>query len=382
MPVGEVTDFAELLDPGVRAVELMLTTGCNLRCAYCYQRRGVVRTMEPAVLDAAIRHLVTSRLGEPKLVLYGGEPLLAADLVRRALDKARTLAPAWMKPELEILTNGIRLDEEMTRFLVGRNVFITVSFDGIAPAQDERSPGSFDMLDRLLVRLKRDHPKHFRRRVAVKATLTSRNVPFLAASFRYFLSRGLRDVELVPVLPDEPGWNRRSSLDLDRQLGDVVKVSFEEFRRSGEIPFRPFRRGSTDATMGGAPACSCGSRGLLSVDVDGALAPCAAFARSTLGPQPKAIRHVMKSLGGLRVTDRNLLEALVRREKRARRLSFLAGKEKRQGPQGPCARCPVLPSCFVCPIAVAYGGGRVPAFHCDVNRLFARHRDVFRRMIA
>jgi sulfatase maturation enzyme AslB (radical SAM superfamily) len=282
-----------------------------------------------------------------------------------------------MKPDVQILTNGTRLDKEMTRFLVNRDVSITLSFDGVAAAQDDRSPGSFELLDRVLVRLERDHPEHFRRRVGVKVTLTSRNVPFFSASFRYFLSSGVRDVDIYPVVPDDPGWNARSRRELDRQLADVVKLSVEEFRRSGEVPFRAFRSAAAIPSADGAPACGCASRDLLFIDVDGALAPCSMLVPSTLGSPPKAIRRVVESLGGIHVTDPDLPEALARREKRARRLRFLAGPEVRRSPKGACATCKARPACFVCPVSVTRG--RVPAFHCDVNRLFARHQADFER---
>jgi sulfatase maturation enzyme AslB (radical SAM superfamily) len=338
--------------------------------------------MVPEVLDAAIRQLVCSRFDRPCLSLYGGEPLLAAPLVRRALDRVRQWAPARMRPDVQIVTNGTRLDEEMTRLLASRDVHITLSLDGVAPAQDDRSPGSFGSLDRLLVRLRRNHPGHFCKRLAVKVTLTSRNVAFLAASFRYFLSRGVRDVDIYPVLPDDSGWNARSRRELGRQLAEVVRLSRKEFRRSGEVPFRAFRDADAEQPAAGAPACACGSRGLLFVDVDGALAPCSVLATSTLGSPPRAIRRVVATLGGLHVTDAGLHAALIRRERRAHRLRFLAGSEDRQGPRGACARCKARSTCFVCPVAIACNRGRVPAFHCDVNRLFAWHRAAFRRQTA
>lgn len=370
---------AELLDPGVSTVMLMLTTRCNFRCAYCYQRHAAPRTMALEILDAAIRELAASRLLRPRLTLYGGEPLLAASLVRRALKRVRQWAPNRMRPDVRIVTNGTQLDEEMTRLLVSRDVHITLSVDGVAPSQDERSAGSFELLDQLLVRLRRHHPKHFRSRVAVSVTLTSRNVKFLSASFRYFLSRGVRDIEVFPVVPKDAGWSRQGARELDHQLAESVELSIEEFRRSGEVPFSPFRSAAAEQIAEGSAACACGTRGLLFVDVDGALAPCSVLAPSTLGPQPRAIHRVVAALGGLHVTDPDLPAALIRREKRARRLPFLVGLKDRQGPRGACARCTARSTCFVCPVAVACNGGRVPQFHCDVNRLFARHRAAFLR---
>ncbi len=359
----------------------MLTTACNFKCVYCYQRRSAPRTMSNQVLDAAIRRLVSSRLDRPSLTLYGGEPLLAAALVRRALDRVRAWAPTRMHPDIQIVTNGTRLDEETARLLVRRDVFITLSFDGVAPAQDDRRPGSFESLDALLVRLRRDHPRHFRRRLGVKATLTPGNVTCLADSVRYFLSRGLASIDVVPVFSDGGRWNPARARELDGQLRDIVRMSTGEFRRSGDIPFLGFRSPGGPSTLSDTPVCGCGSHGLLFVDVDGSLAPCAAMARSTLGPAPDAVRPLVKAFRDLKVSDTDLDRALARCERRATRLPILAGPQRRAGPVQPCARCRLRSACFVCPMAIALNGGRVPAFHCDVNRLFARHRAAFRRRV-
>ena len=303
------------------------------------------RTMPPEILDAAIRWLVSSRLDHPRLTLYGGEPLLAAPLIRRALDRVRKWAPRRMKPDVRIVTNGIRLDEEMARLLVGRDVFITISHDGVLPAQDDRGPGTYEVLDRLLVRLGRDYPKHFRTRLAVKMTLTSRNVRYLADSFRYFLSRGVRQVGVAAVLPDDPGWSVGCSRQLSRQLAEIAGISTDEFRRTGEIPFLPFRGGFGEESSDDGPVCACGSRGLLFVDVSGALAPCVGLAPSILGSQPKTIRNVARMLGCLRVTDRDLPAALLRRESRARRSRFLNVRPKVSALDR-CYRCPARSRCL------------------------------------
>ena len=240
---------------------------------------------------------------------------------------------------------------------------------------------NFESLDRLLIRLRRNHPNHFRKRVAVSgdADHSKRPVPLGLLSLLPLARRPGRRVR--PRSPRSAGWSAQVARELDRQLTEVARLSIQEFRRTGEVPFRRFQRGTADLAKGG-PACACGSRGLLFVDVDGALAPCVAFAPSTFGARPRPLRRVLAALGGLHVTDPDLPAALIRRERHARRLRFLAGSEDRQSPLGQCARCEARPTCSVCPVAIACNRGRVPAFHCDVNRLFGRRRAAFHRQTA
>jgi hypothetical protein len=88
-------------------------------------------------------------------------------------------------------------------------------------------------------------------------------------------------------------------------------------------------------------------------------------------------RRIVGALGGLHVFDPELAAGLVRRERRAGSLLSLRRPADRRETARRCARCPARASCLVCPGAIALAGGRVPDFHCDVNRLLERYRDRF-----
>lgn len=83
------------------------------------------------------------------------------------------------------------------------------------------------------------------------------------------------------------------------------------------------------------------------------------------------------SLVGRSGTRRNGGAAVVRRERRADWRPFLSRPNNRRRQCSPCARCKVRSTCFVCSAAVACNGSRVPALHCDLNRLLDRHREMF-----
>lgn len=88
-----------------RLLVLVLTRRCDQRCAHCPQAFSD-RDMTPETLDAALRGL-RPLLAEPARVkLFGGEPLLRADLAERAVDLLAALAPGT---PVELPTNGRRL---------------------------------------------------------------------------------------------------------------------------------------------------------------------------------------------------------------------------------------------------------------------------------
>lgn len=178
----------------IRAVTLIVTAGCNLRCRYCYQDWKHAASMPWPVLQAAIDLASRSRHRRVSVGFMGGEPLIEARLVRRAIRYANTRrAPARWR--FSLTTNGLLLTPRLVEFVVRHEVGITLSFDGVPAAQQLRAPGSFEALDRLLDRLAGRHPAYFRRRLSVAVTVTPRSVPLLERSVRYLLSKGVREIQ-------------------------------------------------------------------------------------------------------------------------------------------------------------------------------------------
>ena len=66
----------------IRSLHLVLTSRCNLHCAYCWQPRRSRRTMGLKTLHAAIGLVSGSRHRSIELVFSGGEPLLVFPLIR------------------------------------------------------------------------------------------------------------------------------------------------------------------------------------------------------------------------------------------------------------------------------------------------------------
>src|SRR5690242_12446211 len=140
---------------------------CNLACSYCYVYemadqgwRGQPLSMTGHVADQAVRriaeHVRSHDIADIRIVLHGGEPLLAgggfieylALAVRRAL-------PSTTKADLIVQTNGTHLDAAMLDTLARHGIRVGVSLDGGRAATDRyrRSAGgrsSYDSVVRAL----------------------------------------------------------------------------------------------------------------------------------------------------------------------------------------------------------------------------------------
>ena len=69
---------------GVKTYTILPTTACNARCVYCYEQGMKVATMSDATADKVIDFILkTKRSEEITLCWFGGEPLVAANIINR-----------------------------------------------------------------------------------------------------------------------------------------------------------------------------------------------------------------------------------------------------------------------------------------------------------
>lgn len=374
MPASRETD----------SLGLVVTADCNLRCAYCYQDRKQPREMSWPTMSRALDLLASSNRRRADVTFLGGEPLLGFPLIVRAVRRLGRRFPAKRRPDYVIATNGLLLTPRRLAFLERHRFDIQLSFDGVAPAQDLRSPGSFAILDRLLDRLRLRHRPYFRRRVMVAVTVTAPAIPHLADSFDYLLAKGVEDIAIGPAM-GHPRLSKAQAGELDRQVGRIFKQSRQHYQETGRVPLRLFRKSAPAPRKPARSALACvAAIGRdLAVDVDGEVYPCALLVRScqTVARPALARRLAAMSLGP--VTD---LQRLVQRRARlpdAARAARIFGPQsrKRSGLER-CAACRYAAACFVCPIACAKnpdsaGANRIPDFQCAFNRIALEYRRRF-----
>lgn len=171
--------------PSTYALTVLTSTDCNLGCGYCFQNTGqdpVGGSRPPriaharltsqtitSVLDFAARQMVAAGLGQLRVLLFGGEPLLnprgCLELLQRAADYGMTAA--WMISNLTLLT------EPLARQLSERGLgSVQVTFDGDRVDHDRirvrRSHGgTFDGILRNIVRASAVTPIRWTLRVNV-----------------------------------------------------------------------------------------------------------------------------------------------------------------------------------------------------------------------
>ncbi|MET7395355.1 FxsB family cyclophane-forming radical SAM/SPASM peptide maturase [Dactylosporangium sp. NPDC005572] len=115
---------------------------CDLACDYCYmyehadqswKRRPPAMTADVGrrLSDRIAEHVRHHRLTEIRVILHGGEPLLAGvDGITRLVDGIRAAVNGAAAVRFAIQTNGVRLDRAFLECLRALGVSVGVSLDG------------------------------------------------------------------------------------------------------------------------------------------------------------------------------------------------------------------------------------------------------------
>lgn len=143
---------------------------CNLSCDYCYvyemadqSWRSKPVTMPAEVVARAsariAEHITSHDLDEVRVILHGGEPLMAGpEFFAGLAAELRNTIPASCTVELGMQTNAVLLDEKFLEVLLANRIRIGVSLDGGRDANDRHRSyangrGSYDLVAAALGRL-------------------------------------------------------------------------------------------------------------------------------------------------------------------------------------------------------------------------------------
>ncbi|GAA3345504.1 FxsB family radical SAM/SPASM domain protein [Amorphoplanes nipponensis] len=121
---------------------------CNLACDYCYVYRHADQSWrrKPVAMSRSTMERLADRLGEHarthhlpylRVILHGGEPLLAgADFLRYAVRSIRRALPCGTRPLFTVQTNGVLLDRAVLELFLEEEVRVGVSLDGSRATND------------------------------------------------------------------------------------------------------------------------------------------------------------------------------------------------------------------------------------------------------
>ncbi|MEN8006034.1 MAG: radical SAM protein [Candidatus Krumholzibacteriota bacterium] len=371
------------IDP-VGSLSVLLTSGCNLDCRYCYRQAGPARRLDWGDLRRSLDWALAAPGGELELIFSGGEPLLEFDLLSRAISHVRSNGRSGRPVELRILTNGILLDPDRLEFLDHHSVFVNLSFDGVGEAQIHRGEGTWDKLDRLLGLMKDQHDQWFSDYCRVTMTLTPQNLPYLADSVEYLVDRKVEAIGVSPALSRVPGWDDDLLPPLDRQFSRIFDHGKRHLQKTGKVPFLAFRKYLEDdiPPEPGKRSCAALAGHNPVLDVDGHLYSCLMFAPSGMDTSDRRLKEIAEDIDLGQPDDPEFEDKRRSFTGGIRNSELFSSAPDLESRYGKCRECPAAAVCKICPLALLESGPgkapkKVPALLCAYNLLSIRYRGNF-----
>lgn len=214
-----------------------LSNRCNLNCKYCYV---AINQGEPTLLS--FEHLkhdidfffaqVPGDHDQKKITFLGGEPFLNFPLLQRAVDYVRETQGKDIV--LQTFTNGVNISQDKLDWCDSRELYVTVSLDGMKETNDrvrvfwkDESRSVFDTVMERLAAVRKD-------RLGVSLVFDTKSVGRLLKNIDFFYKQGFSRITFNPELYEL--WPEEKLAEL-RAVMQGFKRYYGTLLRSGARPF-------------------------------------------------------------------------------------------------------------------------------------------------
>jgi hypothetical protein len=118
--------------------KIAVTSGCCLRCTHCFIDKSETLTIPLSDALNAVGIFLRSPGRTKTLEIYGGEPLMEFELVKKIITSARALARKLGKTlAVSVASNGVLAGPAQLEWLAARGVRFAVSFSGSGRSHDQ-----------------------------------------------------------------------------------------------------------------------------------------------------------------------------------------------------------------------------------------------------
>ena len=272
-------------DPVAKALCLNVTTGCNLRCEYCFASAGHVphENMSFDVSKQALEFLIANSKDRINLEVdfFGGEPTLNFDVIKQTVAYGRKREKETGKKfRFTVTTNGYFVTDEMIDFFDAEMKNIVISMDGRKEIHDSIriTAGGGPSYDRVIENVKKIVEKRGDKEYYVRGTYTKKNLDFSKDVIAMY-NAGFKEVSIEPVVTSGALALTEEDLPKIFEEYEALTAFLEENRKEKGLHFFHF-----NIDLSGGPCLNKRLRGCgagveyFAVNPDGNLYPCHQFA--------------------------------------------------------------------------------------------------------
>ncbi|TRZ51833.1 MAG: His-Xaa-Ser system radical SAM maturase HxsB [Dehalococcoidia bacterium] len=181
---------------------VVVTNKCNLKCRYCQTHVEKPQDMSLEVARRSLDIALASRNKTGTIEFQGGEPLLNWPVIEYLTEHSKKFNGDTKTLHVNLVTNGLLLDNRKINFLKKHNVSICVSLDGPKNIHDKNRvmnnlhpKGSYNGTVKALKLLKSKKYKH----INMLPTITRHSLRYYKEIIDEYVNRGENTIALRPV---------------------------------------------------------------------------------------------------------------------------------------------------------------------------------------
>ncbi|MCD6282117.1 SPASM domain-containing protein [bacterium] len=261
----------------IRIIDALITEDCNCRCDYCFIEGKHPQRMTEGIVKATVDFaLLKSRnLRTVEILLFGGEPLTAFDLMQLTVEYGDYRAALMGKRiSYSMTTNGTLFDEEKLSFCHKHGIKFLLSIDGDEETHNTHRKfadgrGTYRTIAEKIPLMKQYQPW-----LGARVTPTPKNMHKLHKNIVHLHQLGINQVLIGPAsgLPYSDG----DVAELRRQLADIGTYYIAQKKKRIPFRFTHFEKDGDGAPNKYRGFWGCGAgRGRISVSASGEIQPCA-----------------------------------------------------------------------------------------------------------
>lgn len=268
----------------LKALCLNAAHACNMNCSYCFAAQGDFG-MKPGLMSLevakqAVDFLIAHSGGRRHLEIdfFGGEPLLAAGMLKDLVEYCRRLETLHGKEfTFTLTTNALLLDDEVIDWVIANNISVIMSLDGRPKVHDQYRPlkdgaGSYAAIIPRIKAMVAANPVSY----YIRGTFTRQNLDF-ADDCRHILELGFSSLSLEPAVGPDNGYAIQAA-DLPRvkqEYERLAELLLEYYQSGHKVHFYHFNLDMQQGPCLAKRLTGCGAGvEYLTVTPEGNLYPC------------------------------------------------------------------------------------------------------------
>lgn len=223
----------------LKGMILQLTQNCNLKCRYCIfaGETNLSRSHNPKNMtwDIAKKSIdffkENSKFSdEVEIGLYGGEPFLSFDLIKRCVTYINEML--FDKTiHYKVTTNGTVMNKEILDFLKNNNIELTISIDGPEDIHNTSrrfaidGSGSYNTIVKNLLYIKEKEPHYFEKNIQFNSVVA--NQENWNQILAFFQSNEIFSQNSVQLSNVSDNYLKESYQDTDAKRINSERIKFE-----------------------------------------------------------------------------------------------------------------------------------------------------------